>query len=98
MKAFNDYLTYGGFPFLLSLESEIDKTEYLNDIFNSIFLKDIIERYSIRDAGLLTRIVDFILDNTGKMHQREATKDFSPTIPWEEGSLIRFDDFRRIWF
>lgn len=22
-----------------------------------------------------------------KMHQREATKDFSPTIPWEEGSL-----------
>lgn len=29
------------------------------------------------------------LDNTGKMHQREATKDFSPTIPWEEGSLRR---------
>ena len=23
------------------------------------------------------------------MHQREATKDFSPTIPWEEGSLRR---------
>ena len=65
-RAFVEYLTYGGFPFLLSLENEIDKSEYLNDIFNSIFLKDIIERYNIRDAGLLTRIVDFILDNTGK--------------------------------
>ena len=75
-KAFADYLIYGGFPFLLSLESEIDKTEYLNDIFNSIFLKDIIERYSIRDAGLLTRIVDFILDNTGKIVSSKSISDY----------------------
>lgn len=30
-----------------------------------------------------------------KMHQREATKDFSPTIPWEEGSLRRLIEI--IW-
>ena len=75
-KAFTDYLIYGGFPFLLSLESEIDKTEYLNDIFNSIFLKDVIERYIIRDAGLLTRIVDFILDNTGKIVSSKSISDY----------------------
>ena len=75
-KAFTDYLIYGGFPFLLSLESEIDKTEYLNDIFNSIFLKDIIERYNIRDTGLLTRIVDFILDNTGKIVSSKSISDY----------------------
>ena len=78
-KAFTDYLIYGGFPFLLSLESEIDKTEYLNDIFNSIFLKDIIERYNIRDAGLLTRIVDFILDNTGKIVSSKSISDYLRT-------------------
>ena len=78
-KAFADYLIYGGFPFLLSLESEIDKTEYLNDIFNSIFLKDIIERYNIRDAGLLTRIVDFILDNTGKIVSSKSISDYLRT-------------------
>ena len=75
-KAFTDYLIFGGFPFLLSLESEIDKTEYLNDIFNSIFLKDIIERYNVRDAGLLTRIVDFILDNTGKIVSSKSISDY----------------------
>ena len=75
-RAFVDYLTYGGFPFLLSLENEIDKSEYLNDIFNSIFLKDIIERYNIRDAGLLTRIVDFILDNTGKIVSSKSISDY----------------------
>jgi len=78
-KAFADYLIYGGFPFLLSLESEIDKTEYLNDIFNSIFLKDIIERFSIRDTSLLTRIVDFILDSTGKIVSSKSISDYLRT-------------------
>ena len=75
-KEFSEYLIYGGFPFLLSLENEIDKSEYLNDIFNSIFLKDIIERYNIRDASLLARIVDFILDNTGKILSSKNISDY----------------------
>ena len=75
-NAFTEYLTYGGFPFLLSLENEIDKIEYLNDIFNSIFLKDIIGRYNIRDASLLTRIVDFILDNAGKIVSSKSISDY----------------------
>ena len=75
-KAYTDYLTYGGFPFSLSLETETDKVEYLNDIFNSIFLKDIIERYNIRDASLLRRIVDFILDNAGKIVSSKSISDY----------------------
>ncbi len=51
-------------------------TEYLNDIFNSIFLKDIIGRYNIRDASLLTRIVDFILDNAGKIVSSKSISDY----------------------
>jgi hypothetical protein len=75
-ELFNEYLVYGGFPFLLSLDNETDKTEYLNDIFNSIFLKDIIGRYNIRDASLLSRIVDFILDNTGKIVSAKSISDY----------------------
>ena len=75
-ELFNEYLVYGGFPFLLSLNNETDKTEYLNDIFNSIFLKDVIGRYNIRDASLLSRIVDFILDNTGKIVSAKSISDY----------------------
>jgi hypothetical protein len=75
-ELFNEYLVYGGFPFLLSLDNETDKTEYLNDIFNSIFLKDVIGRYKIRDASLLSRIVDFILDNTGKIVSAKSISDY----------------------
>jgi predicted AAA+ superfamily ATPase len=66
-ELFKEYLLYGGFPFLLSLDYEYDKYEYLNDLLNSIFLKDIVERYSIRDANLLRRVTDFLLDNVGKI-------------------------------
>lgn len=78
-EAFTDYLVCGGFPFLLSLENENDRIEYLNDIFNSIFLKDVIGRYNIRDAALLTRIVDFILDNTGKILSSKSISDYLRT-------------------
>ena len=57
----------------------INCTEYLNDIFNSIFLKDIIERFSIRDTSLLTRIVDFILDSTGKIVSSKSISDYLRT-------------------
>ena len=66
-SSFNEYLTYGGFPLMLSFDDEIDKTDYLNDLFNSILTMDILKRYNIRDINLLIRIADFTLDNVGKI-------------------------------
>lgn len=64
-SSFKEYLKYGGMPIVLSLDEDY-KLEYLNDLFNSIFTKDILNRYEIRDSGLLIRLVTFILDNVGK--------------------------------
>ncbi|RAP52122.1 MAG: ATPase [Methanosphaera sp. SHI613] len=75
-ELFKEYLLYGGFPFLLSLDYEYDKYEYLNDLLNSIFLKDIVERYSIRDANLLRRVTDFLLDNVGKIVSAKSISDY----------------------
>ena len=64
-ELFDEYLKYGGMPIVLSLDEDY-KLEYLNDLFNSIFTKDIVKRYKIRDFGILLRLVNFILDNVGK--------------------------------
>jgi predicted AAA+ superfamily ATPase len=58
------------------LDYEYDKYEYLNDLLNSIFLKDIVERYSIRDANLLRRVTDFLLDNVGKIVSAKSISDY----------------------
>lgn len=69
---FEDYIGCGGMPFLSSLdfEPELGKN-YLQDVFNSIVLKDIVKRNAIRDVDLLERIVAYALANIG--HSFSAT-------------------------
>lgn len=62
--AFNIYVNTGGYPFLYNFDfSESQKKQYLDDIFNSIILKDICDRYKIRDVALLKSLITFFISN-----------------------------------
>ena len=50
-----------------SLPSESLKTQYIKTLKDSIILHDIVERYSIKDVGLLESLFYFILDNAGNL-------------------------------
>ena len=52
LDLFYEYLQYGGLPQTFSLE-EHQKINYLDDLFNSIFYKDIVKRYPIRDIDTI---------------------------------------------
>ena len=64
---FNDYTRYGGMPFLSSMgfQPEVSR-HYLQDVFSSVVLKDIVKRNNIRDVDLLERIIAYALANVGK--------------------------------
>ena len=49
-EAWNDYLMYGGMPYVLRLPVE-DKVKYLTELHNEIYLKDISERYGISNSS-----------------------------------------------
>ena len=74
---FDDYIQYGGMPFLSSInfEPEISKN-YLQDIFNSVVLKDIIKRNKIRDVDLLERIIAYALANIGRSFSATSISRF----------------------
>jgi hypothetical protein len=40
----NDYLLYGGMPYILNLQDEEEKAKYLVSLHNEIYMKDISER------------------------------------------------------
>lgn len=62
--AFNEYIKTGGFPFLYNYSfSDEQKIQYLNDLFNSIILKDISSRHNIRDIALLKKLIAFFINN-----------------------------------
>ncbi len=63
------YLNYGGLPGLktVGLDNEEQVWAYLASVFNTIMLKDIIERYDIRNVPFLNNLIVFYADTTGKL-------------------------------
>ena len=61
---FEQYLKFGGLPAIHNFDYDKDTIyQYLEDIYNSVLLKDVIARNGIRDIELLERIVLYVLDN-----------------------------------
>ncbi|MFA4839240.1 MAG: ATP-binding protein [Candidatus Neomarinimicrobiota bacterium] len=71
------YLKYGGLPGIHALEMQ-DETvfQYLNAIFSTILLKDVVSRNRIRDVGLLEKIVRFVFDNCGNVTTAKGIADY----------------------
>ena len=63
------YLNYGGLPGLrkVGLENDEQVWAYLSSVFNTIVLKDIIERHDIRNIPFLNNLIAFYADTTGKL-------------------------------
>lgn len=51
-------------------------TQYLSDIYNSVLLKDVIERNKIRDTALLESIVRYLMDNIGNTFSARTISSF----------------------
>ena len=63
------YLNYGGLPGLIQtgIGDEDMISEYLTGVFNTIMLKDIIERHSIRNIVFLNNLIRYFADSVGKL-------------------------------
>lgn len=76
-KAFWQYLEYGGMPFLTELGYKISPSKrYLEDLYQAILLKDIVRRKNIRDVDLLSRIVRYVMTETGHVFSSKRIVDF----------------------
>ena len=60
-KLFDDWFYHGGFPELLKYQ---DKKEYLNTIFQKVFLGDIVSRYQLRNRFALNLMIKKLAEST----------------------------------
>ncbi len=65
--AWNEYLTYGGMPYILTKKTEEEKSSYLNNLFETTYLKDIVERYNIQRADILNILVNVLASSVGSL-------------------------------
>ena len=74
--AFNDYTKWGGMPQRFMQKDDISRKTYLNDIYDSIIIKDIVKRFNIKDIDLLNRIVTYILTTPSQVFSADSLKKY----------------------
>lgn len=65
--AWNEYITYGGMPRILSFKTEADKSDYLKRLFEHTYLKDIIERNNVQRIDALDALVNILASSIGSL-------------------------------
>lgn len=74
---FNRYLIVGGMPYLANLRyEETACRQYLQDLFNSVELKDIVQRNKVRDVDMLERIIAYVTANIGTTFSSTAISKY----------------------
>lgn len=68
-ESLNDYLKVGGLPGLrlYDIKDEIHVRDYLQGVYNTIMLRDVISREQIRNVPFMENLSRFIADNDGKL-------------------------------
>ena len=76
-ECFQKYLSFGGMPYLANIRYEDAPSKlYLNDLYNSVQLKDIVKRNKIRDIDLLERIIAYVIANIGTTFSATSLSKF----------------------
>jgi len=76
IDVFSEFVKYGGFPGIHSFNwSEEILRQYLESIYNTVVLKDVVMRNQIKDVSMLNYILDFIAQNCGNITTAKSIHD-----------------------
>ncbi len=65
--ALEEYLTYGGMPLAVTEKDESEKRKYLADLHKNVYIKDIVERYKLKDDEVLDALIDSLSSAVGSL-------------------------------
>lgn len=76
-EKFNRYLMFGGLPMVVELMEHPETVgPFLEGIYNTVLMKDVVERNGVRDAALLESILKFIAANVGSIVSTKKISDY----------------------
>lgn len=73
---FDDFIKWGGLPQRFEFNEESQIKTYLLDVYDSIIVKDIINRFEIKDLDLFNRIVEYIVTTPSEVFSAEALANY----------------------
>ncbi|MBR3219112.1 MAG: ATP-binding protein [Thermoguttaceae bacterium] len=76
-EAWDDFVTYGSLPLILSRRTAEEKAEYLISLFQKVYLSDIVDRHRVRNREELGELVDILASAVGSLtNPLKLTKTF----------------------
>ena len=63
---FWDFVKWGGLPNRVEFSDESNIKDYLHSVFDSIILRDVIDRLGLKDTSLFNLILQYVVDTTGR--------------------------------
>ena len=91
-QALLEYMTYGGLPQSLTMESAEEKEDYLKSLFTSTYIRDIKERYKIVNDADLEELIDVMASSIGGLTNPLKLQNTFKTV---KQSSITFDTIKR---
>ncbi|MFA5917887.1 MAG: ATP-binding protein [Candidatus Gracilibacteria bacterium] len=88
-ESFLKYMKFGGLPYLKNLELQEEIVyDYIKSIYNTILLKDIVKRYSIRNIDFIEKLIMFLSDNIGSLFTANNISKYLKSQKIEIGTNI----------
>ncbi|MEL3906826.1 MAG: ATP-binding protein [Treponema sp.] len=76
-ELFSKFITQGGMPFLKYFHLEdAPVVKYLNDVYNTVLVKDVLQYNNIRDVDIFNRILDYVIENIGHTFSANSIKNY----------------------
>lgn len=95
-QALYEYMMFGGFPAAVLEDDKENKTDYLNMLEKTVVIKDVIERFKIRQENVFAAVYDFLCSNIGSLVSAKKIADtlhsngFKTVSPETVGNYLEY--------
>lgn len=76
MESLEDYMRFGGLPYLVNLPERKTWLEYISGITDAVVYRDVVSRHSLRNSDFLQRLLRFLADNVGQIFNAKRIADY----------------------
>ena len=92
-EAWNEYVTYGGMPLILSKKNDEEKSQYLKELFEQTYIKDIVERNNIQRIDILDSLINMLASSVGSLTNPQKIFDTFKSNGEKELSLNTINSY-----
>ena len=95
LKLLTEFIKFGGFPDVVFKENEMEKIKMISSYFDTIILRDIIEKYEIRNSRLLELFIKYVLSISSFYFSGTKAENYFKSIGYRcsKATLLNFFDY-----